>query len=81
LKISFPTSGCPKRSFNTGRSPFRQSESASKRQLKALFENGGGPGNLNSFLNQLASKEVKKLQAKDPIRQLVTFIKKNLDAA
>jgi hypothetical protein len=52
-----------------------------KRQLEALFENGGGPGNLDKFLAQLSSKEVKKLQAKGPIRQLATFIKKNRGAA
>jgi hypothetical protein len=52
-----------------------------KRQLDALFENGGGPGSLTEFLDQLASSEVKKLRNKDPIRQLMTFIKKNSDAA
>jgi hypothetical protein len=52
-----------------------------KRQLETLFEKGGGPGNLNDFLHQLASNEVKQLQAKDPIRHLIAFIKKNRDAA
>jgi hypothetical protein len=52
-----------------------------KRQLDALLEQGGGPGNLGTFLQQLTSKEVKRVQSKDPLRQVSTFITKHRDPA
>ncbi len=53
-------------------------QSNPKQQLEALFKEGGGPGTLNDFLGKLKSEEVEKVQAKDPIRQIVVFITNNL---
>ncbi len=48
-----------------------------KEQLQTLFEKGHGPNDLSSFLDQLTSEEVERLQSKDPICQLIAFIKSN----
>jgi len=52
-----------------------------KEQLRVLFEKGGGPRKLEEFLAHLTLDEVKQLQSKGPIHQLITFIKSNRDPA
>ncbi len=48
-----------------------------REQLLALLENGGGPNTLSSFLDELTSEDVERLQAKEPIRQLIAFIRRH----
>jgi hypothetical protein len=52
-----------------------------KDQLDVLFQKGGGPKNLNAFLDQLTSDEVKKLRASYPIQHVMAFITNNTEIA
>jgi hypothetical protein len=50
-----------------------------KDQLEFLFQEGGGPGNLKAFLDQLTSEEIEKLRASQPIQQAMAFIMNNAE--
>jgi hypothetical protein len=52
-----------------------------KDQLEVIFEKGGGPKNLNAFLDQLRSDEVEKLRALCPLQQVMAFIANNTKVA
>jgi hypothetical protein len=52
-----------------------------KDQLELLFQKGGGPKTLNSFLAQLTSDEVEKLRALYPIQHVMAFITNNAEIA
>jgi hypothetical protein len=52
-----------------------------KDQLEVIFEKGGGPKNLNAFLDQLTSDEVEKLRALYPLQQVMAFIANNTKVA
>lgn len=49
-----------------------------KKQLQVLFEKGGGPRNLRTFLNDLTSEEVESLRTMYPVQQLIAFLTSNL---
>jgi hypothetical protein len=48
-----------------------------KDQLAALFQNGGGPRDLNGLLGSLTSQEIEQLRSSNPIDQVRSFIARN----
>jgi hypothetical protein len=48
-----------------------------KDQLTLLFEKGGGPKDLQAFLDTLTSDDIEKLRATKPVQRLITFIANN----
>jgi hypothetical protein len=52
-----------------------------KNQLDFLLKEGGGPGNLSDFLNELTADDIVKLQATYQIQHLMAFIKNNRELA